>query len=540
MVTLNSLTLDMPALQFTSIEGDLGNGQTRSSANNIIVNGTGFFRSNSITIKYVYGNVIFFNTCEYINNFNLSCKINDITNSGLKLPLQFTAFFSMNGVNYLHSLSLIFFTSDIPIIIQILPSRGPIKPKSQYTIDVEGVTKDIDICVWTSQLKKNIYKTIVPLKDSSKIQCPVPLYDLLSNEDKHDFGKWELNLYNSIGYLNSPKIGFTFYSNPIVLSVDPTYFQAYGGQTISVFGTGFDLRGSQLTSTSYQMNMKIKDTVSTENCIIFNSTFATCKTPSHPEDASVPISFSFNNQHYITSNLTLRVDSCSPGLSGSNFEVECKPCEPGKYKSVLGFIDCFDCPSNSYQPNYASTSCIKCPERTQTFGSSKNLTDCDCVVGSWRLNTSTSGVKCESCVDGGICNGKGENPYPKSGYFWNQADEDNPFSFLECRNPIWCTGNFSENGGCIATRTGLLCEDCSFGFFKSNSECEPCNTDVQFRMLIVITFLVILILLFFKFAQLKISHLSSFSIAVSYYQIIAIFSTFNFKWPESLKNVLGL
>jgi hypothetical protein len=58
-------------------------------------------------------------------------------------------------------------------------------------------------------------------------------------------------------------------------------------------------------------------------------------------------------------------------------------------------------------------------------------------------------------------------------------------------------------------------------------------------MVIFIVVLVVLCILFFIFAQLKVSNLSAAGIAFSYFQIIAVFSGYNFKWPVALKSVLS-
>eukprot|EP01080_Neovahlkampfia_damariscottae_P007237 gene7237-11555_t len=531
---------DQNDIRYDRILGDSGIGKTRPEGSIMYVEGSGFFPSDKILITYSFGNLKLGNTCEYITNFNISCKTNKIDNIGIKLPQTFQSQIAINGNDYKYAPSLTFFKSLIPIIIQAIPSRGPIKPDNDYAVDIEGVTNDIDICVWTSKTQRNIYQTQVPVLSNSRIKCPVPSFKNLKKFDETDFGKWDLHLYNSLTTQVSPKYKITFYDNPVVTSISPSFGKAVGDVHIHFKGTGFDLVGSGLFGSGFEMKFKISNIVSNRNCIIHNSTDASCITPAHPEDGEASLFLSFNNYQFIDINQKYRVDSCYPGYTGVDFENPCEPCLPGTYKAIKGFVACFNCPFNSYQPLSGSSSCLNCPERTRAFGIAKNITDCDCIPGSWRRNGTTSGVKCEECVDGGICLGKNSFPFPEKGYYWKKGDVENLFNFVKCRNADWCTGNttFGQEG-CIIGRTGLLCEECAAGYFKSSGRCELCNTDVQWRMIFVVGFLVILILLFFKFAQLKVSHLSSFSIAVSYYQIIAIFSAYNFKWPDALKNVLA-
>jgi hypothetical protein len=538
--------LDLSRITISSIVGDQGIARSTPGGSTLNLIGKGFFPSSVIKIKYSSGFLTFENNCQFISSTNITCGTNNIYSTGIALPRNFDIEFSMNGFDFSKvGIPLTFLESDVPTIVQAVPIKGPLYPDTPYNIFVKGITKSIDECVWTSKTKQTIYITIRPVASDTEINCPVPAYaDIVAKGDQNDFGVWRLRLRNSKTLQASESTPITFYPNPTINSINPTEGRAFGGTVIEIFGSGFTLPGSGLDPKGgYKMTFKLTDIRSSIDCNIFNDTYSTCTAPSHPEDSTVGarISLSFNeNDFYKWKNGTYKVHSCGKGLAGKDFEAPCTPCLPGTFKPQPGFFDCILCTANTYEYRSYSEDCPTCPPRTISKPGSKNITDCDCEPGTWRKNSTTSGIECDVCVTGGRCNGGGEHPYPKVGYYWDKSDNEAPFKFVPCRVEEYCTGNTTNGAeGCIEGRTGLLCEDCSPNYFKSSGKCEKCNTDVQWRMILVVIGLVILILIFFKFAQLKVSHLSSFSIASEYYQIIAVFSAYNFKWPSGLKTALG-
>jgi hypothetical protein len=440
---------------------------------------------------------------------------------------------SCNLVNYYFLNPL-----ELPVIVLYSPQSGPIRPDAgdTYNILITGITTNINQCVFKKLGgTQEFYSTPTVIKND-EVNCPVPTGNINAN----DYGKWVIIGKNQItGQTSDPK-EFVLYPNPMINSISPQFGKSYGGETLEIRGSGFLIQNSTILSSSVKITFRISTIRSSVDCKILNDSFITCVTPPHPEDKAAKISLSYNENNFMVwSGGSYEVKACQPGEYGSNYEQQCTACPAGQYKHKEGFFECIECEEARYQPSKGSIECLKCPVKTTAIQGSKNITDCDCQEGTWRKNGTYSGIDCDDCVYGGICDGKSSLPRPLPGYYWLRTEDAEPFTFLPCNTPAFCTGNTTYGEGCIVGRTGLLCENCANGYFKSSGVCEICNTDVQWRMILVIIALVVLILIFFKFAQLKVSHLSSFSIASEYYQIIAVFSAYNFKWPTALKTVLG-
>jgi hypothetical protein len=422
----------------------------------------------------------------------------------------------------------------------LIPTNGPLNPDSDYSVIVKGVTKNIDTCVWVSKTSKTTYTTDPPVQSETQINCPTPIRKI-SAADSRDVGQWDLYLRNSKTNQESLRQSFLFYENPRIEYIFPTSGDAFGGHIINLVGKGFKLDETEFTN--YRLTFRLDKTISQIKCTIYNDTNAGCIAPPNPQKNGAFLAISFNeNQFYEYPNATegkYNVKACDIGKFSLTFETKCEFCAKGYYKPSEGFFECIPCQPGSYVSLLGQRTCLNCPLNTISKEGSTNITNCDCKKDFYRTSLQ-SGVDCITCVDGGICNGGGVLPYPKKGYYWKRNSVDSPFDFVKCVNEEYCTGNTTNGAeGCIEGRTGLLCELCAANYFKSSGKCEKCNTEVQWRMILVIVGLFVLILLFFKFAQLKVSHLSSFSIAVSYYQIIAVFSAYNFRWPDALKTVLG-
>eukprot|EP01080_Neovahlkampfia_damariscottae_P001364 gene1364-11986_t len=530
---------DKNRFSFEKIIGDQGLFKSTPGGSKMELYGNGFFPSTRVQVRYRVDKYSFDSNCEFFSSTTINCTTFDVFSSGISLPKEFQVDFSMNGVHFVPTgLNITFSKSSIPIIVQVIPSLGPLQ-KEPYSVDVKGITTSVDQCVWSTPSLSREYYSIPPIKDDEEITCPVPTTEIFKL-DSTTFGRWTLSIKNSVTGQQSPVFFFNFYQIPKITGMSPEMGDAYGNFPIYLTGTGFDLPHLGLNIQELQMSFKLGDVFSSNLCIIHGGTNATCTVPSHPQK-TIRISTSFNGKQYNEwAEKSYTSLPCPAGNYELNFELPCKKCPSGTYKPLAGFFECIKCEEGYYQPLEAQTSCKLCPSRTTTTPGAVNITDCDCKIGSWKEQNETTGTQCQDCPPGGFCGGRGLYPRPSAGYYWIRNYPGDQFHFVECKTASFCTGNVTNGQeGCIVGRTGLLCEDCASGYYRSSGKCELCNTDVQWRMIVVAIGLVILILLFFKFAQLKVSHLSSFSIAVSYFQIIAIFSAYNFKWPDSLKTALG-
>lgn len=522
---------------FNSIIGDSGLSQSSPTGSNMTLLGENFFPSNSILVSYQIFTITLNETCTFISRNQLSCKTPNVYSIGISLPQLFRTSIAMDGLEYVStSLNITFVQSVSPIIIQITPSKGPINPDTDdYTVSIRGITIGVDKCIFQSPTSFIEYTTTPTLVLDDQVTCVVPTSSIRNNATETQ-GTWLVKIRNTKSQLTSPSYNFDFYNNPIINSISPSSGDAIGNVPIYLNGIGFSIPKID------RVIFKLEEIQSSQDCQVISDTSLLCFTPTHPETNQGKISISFNeNQFFTYKNATFTVLGCPVGYSSNHYSLPCQICPSGSFKPAAGFFDCVTCPFGSFQSLPGNSSCNLCPKRSTSPQGSVSISNCDCDINYYRLNGTTSGTECRDCPKGGICKGGSNIPQPRPGYWYNYIDSPiNDWAFELCNNQDFCTGNLSSNLGCIEGRKGRLCEDCWEGYYKSSGHCLVCNNDVRWRMILIIIVLIVLLLLFFKFAQLKVSHLSSFSIAISYYQIIAVFSAYNFKWPQELKDLLNV
>jgi hypothetical protein len=544
---------------FTKVIGDKGNNSTLPKVDTIVILGDNFFPSDSITIQYTLQSITLASNCTFISSVQLNCSTPDMLSTGVNLPSTFNISIQFDSgptsINPFIStgLAIIFEDSTVPVIVQVVPQMGPINTQSfapgirldgSYYITVKGITNSAATCqfqYWNGSTPIG-YPISGNLQGNTgeEVQCQVKAPQILSSFGVA--GVYRLYLVTSLSQPSDP-FDFTFYFNPNLTDIEPRDVAAYGGDTVTIYGTGFPVSEAE---SIYNIGLLIGDTQSQQYCNVLNSTAITCTTPPHPDGQGLAVSVTFNQNQYATlQGVNFNVDACSVGYYAQDFTQQCQPCPIGTYKPLSGFFDCIQCEIGRYQNLPAQQLCNNCPRFTTTQSvQSINITQCDCAPGYFRGNNTTPGINCNICPSGGNCTGGSALPQPLPGYWYNAADSspngvNAVFIFSSCApHADWCTGILSINDGCIIGHTGILCSSCSDGWYSSGSSCLQCTDDVRYRFIIVVVIIIVLVIIFFKFAQLKVAYLSSVSIAVSYFQVIAIFSAYDFKWPPALQNAL--
>jgi hypothetical protein len=176
-----------------------------------------------------------------------------------------------------------------------------------------------------------------------------------------------------------------------------------------------------------------------------------------------------------------------------------------------------------------SGNCTLCPVHSTSAPNSTDVFGCVCDAGYYRIrNPATYNDICSPCPKGAVCNGMNvTQPLAKPGYWW---DPDDYNTFYVCAPAESCPGGGARN--CTPGYTSRVCGLCENGYYKFNRKCTVCDPQGWWKLLLAVIALGVVTVAFFAISSVKISHISSLSIAFSYYQVVAIFSQFdNVQWP---------
>ncbi|KAG2392729.1 hypothetical protein C9374_011454 [Naegleria lovaniensis] len=488
------------------------------------------------------GSISFLADCTSFTSTEIRCLSPNILSSGVSLPLSFGVTISFdgsftsavyvpkkNGQDYTVTVR----ESEIPVIVQAIPTKGPINPTDDskgpgfLTVTLKGITTDVTKCTieYTKVKGTNVYVNYtVPagtLLTNEEFKCVINTAALNETIYQYNLGvypsqrikfpakdSFKIFLHTSTN-LPSDGFPFEFYEHPVIQSVSPLEVDAKGENYMIISA---DPNYASFDSES-RIYFKLGDFTSEFDCQFNHAYEINCTTPSHP-DGPATVAISYNNYQFAYSTVSVNVKACAAGYSAPDYINTCEACPLGTYKPLEGFFACIQCEIGSYNNQTAQSKCVNCGafKTTVSVGSSSIL-NCDCDKGYYRRNGSSPvSADCWACPVGATCPGGSALPVPIPGQ------------------------NLTLEGRCGTGYTGIKCVSCVPGlYFKSGDVCQQCNEDIQLRFLIVVAVILVLAVLFFKFAQLKVSHLSSISIAVSYFQIIAVFTVYNFEWPQSLQ-----
>jgi hypothetical protein len=316
------------------------------------------------------------------------------------------------------------------------------------------------------------------------------------------------NEYND----TSDSLKIDIYPKPIIESISSNSGLSLGNNYIDVVGKFKNVK------TIY---CKFDEFPCPKDCSFVNDNLIKCQVPSHPEGNSF-LRISYNQITWISYNQTYEFIPCSIGYSASNYSAPCEKCPMGTYKPQAGLFDCFNCPAGTFSNTTGSSSCMKChPFSSSKVEGLKSIHECFCDAGYYK--NPKNKLECLPCPDGATCQFNTTIPVPKYGRWFSK--EIGPIYYV-CK-PLEACGGFTEQN-CTSGYYGPLCARCKPNYYKEKAFCVPCGTIemvwLQFSIATVIIIGGLIIAgLFLLITSIKISHLASISIALSFWQIISIF-----------------
>ena len=139
-------------------------------------------------------------------------------------------------------------------------------------------------------------------------------------------------------------------------------------------------------------------------------------------------------------------------------------------------------------------------------------------------------VVCTPCPVGGVCDGGLAPPRAAPGWFLNSDGSLSP-----CVPAGACSGS----NVCASGHTGVLCGSCETNHYRADSgECRGCSPATVYLVLALLVFLVLMGVVLFKLAKHATAYFASLSVAFSYFQVLAILSSFELKWPSFVRSFL--
>ena len=165
---------------------------------------------------------------------------------------------------------------------------------------------------------------------------------------------------------------------------------------------------------------------------------------------------------------------------------------------------------------------------------SSSSDDCVCKPGNY-MNPDTSYQanahgKCKPCPSGAVCGSTNTTkPIAEYGFWYSKTDFHN---FYECNPKSSCGGVGPEN--CTSGYTGIRCGNCQLQHYKFQGKCVACEAPqwTWIRLLGIFIAFSIVTLAFFALSSIKVHHIASIAIAVSFWQVISMFAKFDIDWPS--------
>jgi hypothetical protein len=299
----------------------------------------------------------------------------------------------------------------------------------------------------------------------------------------------------------------------------------------------------------YPLYVRFSEIISSIPCQTINNTMINCTVVAHANGpARVMISYNqndwylFNGVLYNSSidvpltdpSYNFQYIPCGIGYTAPDYKTQCTPCQPGFYKFSAGIYSCIPCANGTYTSLYGSSNCSMCPANTFSPDNATSLYECGCISGYYvnpKSDFTDSAQACIPCPIGAECNGfNTTQPSALPGYWYSTQDN---YTFYSCLPSYSCPGGGPEN--CAVGYTNQLCGQCIKGYYKNSNSCVACSPYAWLFLVICILSIIILVLLFFHIASLRVAHISSISIAASFFQTIAIMSNFDVNWPSSVQ-----
>ncbi|EFC37832.1 predicted protein [Naegleria gruberi] len=465
----------------------------------------------------------------------------------LEFPFATTFTVTFNGIDTFSLPILIKSKYDEPRIINVQPYLLERNIPTSVTIVGENLGAAVGCQFSISNQIVRVAKVLTSV--SSEINCEIPSQIITSADTS-----FYVQLYNSRSeYSNSYNL--YIYDRLKVLNVNPKKTWTYDDIPVTLQVEGI----TQVVNISKLATVEIRamfgTVISTDVCTVMSENIIMCIAPKR-EKGLTSISLSVNRREWYSLNgegftyaafkngssntnaLQLSSDAksmfeyvpCMAGYGASSYRDVCQECKPGFYKPINDSNACIPCDFNTYSSSFQAKECISCPVNTLTLQkASTSLTECICQ-NNYYLNPSPKKLDdyCVKCNEQSmICNaGNNIHPYPKKGYWMGKHDNYTVYSCL----PIEACGGFSIENCTVGYISGK-CGACDVGYYKFNGFCTKCGDDAIWRLIGFGILMLVVVLIFLLISSIKLSHLASISIALSFFQVVAMFTKYNVKWP---------
>jgi hypothetical protein len=524
---------------------------------NLIVTGTNFptqyNNSNAIRVRFTSASLF----DQVFDISNISIVVESSTKIRLVSPLManLTAFgdkyayplATLLGISFNWGMDYAYRTINYvnqyrqPIISSITPF---IAPRLNLTVTVRGKYLTLTtFCGFLADQLEYISPISKTLTDSGSIAdylvtCPLSA-SVAATPNVKSLNMTVLTTYGQ----NASLTTFTYHETLNITSVSPRNSSTIGGIPILITVKGIE--------PGFDLYVRFSELISSVPCKIVSYNFdnastslVNCTVLSHANGpASVMLSYDQQNwfmqgghlydhaKGFNNAIMNYYYIPCDAGYTAPNFEKECTACPPGTYKTTAGIYSCISCTNGTFNEFYAQKNCTVCPLNTSSRDNATSLLDCVCNPGFYR-NPKPVGAYCLPCPIGGNCRAYNTTIPPALKGYWHAAED--PYNFKKCFPAEACLGDGFRNCSTGYDVRAAVCGICDVGYYKWRNRCEVCGPDVWYKAILAVVLVIVITALFFAISSAKVSHLSSISIATSYWQIISLFASFDVQWPVTV------
>jgi cytochrome c-type biogenesis protein CcmH/NrfF len=518
--------------------------------------GNSFLTTNDDSIRIKFKHAGLFENIYYPQNVSMNIidqgtikltapALNNLTSSNeqLRFPLTVDIGLSYNwGVDYT-TLTINYMNSyRQPILTGLSPS---IYPRQEMTMTIQGKYLTVSTyCIFDAPAIGEYITPVTHVLSGNvtsdyAVTCVVPQW-IADNKQVTSLSVKVTTSYAE----NSTSITFTYHDTLDIQQVYPSSGSTVGGDIINVYVTNV-LQG-------FNLYARFSELISTTPCTLWqyqysgNVSVVNCTVLSHANgDARVMVSYDqinwFMQGGYIyNSSAPSVIDDtynynyipCQAGYTASDFSQQCTPCPLGTYKPSAGVYACIPCTNGTFNPYSAQVNCSSCPLLTSSAPNSTNYYSCVCSPGYYYNPRAVMGQNispCLGCPKGAVCNDFNTTIPPALNGYWH--DGADPYNYFNCFPQSACPGGSTNNCSAGYDARSKVCGICSRGYYKWRNQCTICSSDVWWKLIVAIVVGFIIAVAFFAISAAKASHLASISIALSFFQVISMFSNFDVAWP---------
>jgi hypothetical protein len=424
-----------------------------------------------------------------------------------------------------------------PFLSSIIPS---ISPRKLAVLSIQGkYLTYASYCVMNSPAIGTYWSPITNITSDYEASCIVPQWIA----DNKNVMQLSITIISNLNE-SSSAITFVYHDDIYISKVTPSSGLTVGGDIVNVY-----LQGYYYGKPIYA---KFGDLVQPLACILWQYaaiTSVNCTVPTHA-NGLVRVLLSYDQINWFTYggylNESIPISAydpttytfipCPAGYTAHDFSSACLACPPGTYKPTSGIYTCAPCDAGTYNPYSGQANCTYCPPNTISFANSSSIYDCTCANGTYYnpIMDRTLDQTCLTCPEGAVCEVYNTTaPLAQFGYWYSSED---PYHFYSCFPMSACPGGPPNN--CSQGYMAQVCGQCQHGFYKSRHSCTECSPYSWALLVGGIVVIAILVLFFFHIASLRVAHISSISIASSFWQTLGMMVHFDVNWPFTVENTI--